>query len=193
MNRTVLDRLLSASGAVIALVLLLAGVLMTWAHVYVHDQVRDQLVAEKIQFPAKGSDALKSKDIGPYLNRYAGQQLETGAQAKAWADHYIAVHLREMTGGKTYSELSAEAQAHPKDAALAAEVDTVFRGETLRGLLLNAYAFDTMATLALIGAVVAYAGAVVMAVLALLGLRHARRYADAAARRPSAEGRAAAV
>ncbi|GAA3342864.1 hypothetical protein GCM10017714_33060 [Curtobacterium pusillum] len=179
MNRTALDRLLSASGAVIAVVLLLAGVLMTWAHVYVHDQVREQLVAQKIFFPAKGSKALASKEIGPYLNRYAGQQLETGAQAKAWADHYIAVHLEEMTGGQTYAQLSTKAQADPDDQKLQSEVETVFRGETLRGLLLNAYAFDTVATFALIGAVVAYVGAVVMAFLAALGFRHARRAAAA--------------
>jgi len=148
---------------------------MTWVHVYVHDQVRSQLVAEDIYFPEKGSDALASDKIGPYLNQYAGQQLETGAQAEAWADHYIAVHLDEMTGGKTYADLSEEAQANPDDAELQAQVETVFRGETLRGLLLNAYAFDTMATFALVGAIVAYVGAVVMAILALLGLRHARR------------------
>src|SRR5213076_1130702 len=76
-----------------------------------------------------------------FLNRYAGQQLVNGPQAKAWADHYIAVHLKEVAGGQTYAQVSAKAQANPTDATLKAQVDTLFQGETLRGMLLNAYAF----------------------------------------------------
>ena len=175
MDRKTLDRLLAAAGAVVALVLLVCAALLTWAHVYIHDQVRNQLSAQRIYFPPKGSDALASKDIGPYLNQYAGQQLVNGAQAKAYADHFIAVHLREMTGGKTYAQLSAQSLADPTNTKLATEVQTVFRGETLRGLLLNAYAFDTMGDLALTAAIVLYVGAAIMAVLAALGLWHARR------------------
>ena len=175
MNRKTLDRLLAASGLVAAGVLVIAGALLTWAHSYVHGQVHDQLAAQKIYFPAKGSDALASSEIGPYLDRYAGQQLLDGAQAKAYANHFIAVHLNEMTGGQTYAQLSAKSQAAPTDTKLAAEVQTVFRGETLRGLLLNAYAFDTMGTIAEIASIVAYVGAGVMAVLGGLGLLHAQR------------------
>ena len=175
MNRKTLDRLLAASGLVAAGVLVMAGALLTWAHSYVHGQVHGQLAAQKIYFPAKGSDALASSEIGPYLDRYAGQQLLDGAQAKAYANHFIAVHLNEMTGGQTYAQLSAKSQASPTDTKLAAEVQTVFRGETLRGLLLNAYAFDTMGTIANIASIVAYVGAGLMAVLGGLGLLHAQR------------------
>jgi hypothetical protein len=159
MNRKTLDRLLAAGGAVVAIVMLIAGALLTWAHVYVHDEVHSQLAAQQIFFPPKGSDALASKDIGPYLNRYAGQQLVNGDQAKAYADHFIAVHLKEMTGGQTYAQLSAKSLADPTNTKLAEEVQTVFRGETLRGLLLNAYAFDTVGYIAMIGAIVAYSAA----------------------------------
>jgi hypothetical protein len=175
MNRKTLDRLLAAGGVAVAAVMLIGGALLTWAHSYVHNEVYTQLAAEKIYFPPAGSDALKSPEIGPYLNQYAGQQLVNGAQAKAYADHFIAVHLNEMTGGQTYAQLSTQAQAKPTDTKLAAEVNTVFKGETLRGLLLNAYAFDTMGRIALIASIVAYAGAGVMAVLAGLGFYHARR------------------
>jgi hypothetical protein len=175
MNRKTLDRLLAAGGAVVAIVMLIAGALLTWAHVYVHDEVHSQLAAQQIFFPPKGSDALASKDIGPYLNRYAGQQLVNGDQAKAYADHFIAVHLKEMTGGQTYAQLSAKSLADPTNTKLAEEVQTVFRGETLRGLLLNAYAFDTVGYIAMIGAIVAYIGAGLMALLSALGFVHARR------------------
>jgi hypothetical protein len=55
----------------------------------------------------------------------------------------------------------------------------VFRGETLRGLLLNAYAFGTMGTIAGIAAIAAYIAAMVMLLLSSLGLAHARRVSPA--------------
>lgn len=175
MNRKSVDLLLSITGLVVAFVLVAAGALLTWAHGYVHDQVREQLSAQNIYFPEAGSDALASDEIGPYLNQYAGQQLTTGAQAKAFADHYIAVHLEESTGGRTYSELSTESRQNPDDQELAALVQTAFRGETLRGLLLNAYAFDTMATVALWGAFASFVGAAALFVLAGLGFVHSAK------------------
>ncbi|HEY7270543.1 MAG TPA: hypothetical protein VH951_12015, partial [Dehalococcoidia bacterium] len=121
-------------------------------------------------------------EIGPYLNKYAGQQLTTGAQAKAYADHFIAVHINEMTGGQTYSQLSGKfqamtptQQASPAGQKLNGEIQTVFRGETLRGLLLNAYAFDTMGNIALIAAIAAWIGAGLMAILSALGFYHAHK------------------
>ena len=178
MNRKALDRLLAAAGVAITVLLLIGGALLTWAHSYVHNEVHSQLAQQKIYFPPKGSQALAPKEIGPYLNQYAGQQLVTGVQAKAYADHFINVHLNEMANGQTYAQLSSQSQANPSDTKLAGLVQTVFRGETLRGLLLNAYAFDTMGNIAFIGSIVAYAGAGVMAVLSALGFAHARRVAQ---------------
>ncbi len=75
----------------------------------------------------------------PSVSQYAGQQLLTGQQAEAYADHFIAVHITDMAGGQTYSQLSAKAQAQPSNTQLAGLVNTVFKGETLRSMLLNAY------------------------------------------------------
>src|SRR4051794_29535427 len=182
MNRKTLDRLLATGGVAVAVLLLIGGILLTWAHSYVHSEVHSQLSAQKIFFPPKGSDALAPKEIGPYLNKYAGQQLVSGAQAKAYADHFIAVHINEMTGGQTYAQLSGKfltmtpaQQASPDGQKLSGEIQTVFRGETLRGLLLNAYAFDTMGNIAAIAAIGAWIGAALMALLAALGLYHAQR------------------
>ncbi len=102
-----------------------------------------------------------------------------GAQAKAFADHYIKVHLSEVAGGQTYSQVSAKAQADPNNQELSGQVQTLFRGETLRGLLLNAYAFDTMAVVALIAAWVSVVAGFLLILLALLGVRHARTAAAA--------------
>jgi hypothetical protein len=180
MRRRTFDALMSIAGITLTVVLAVAGGLMFWAHGFVQDQVTTQLSAQKIYFPPKGDDALASKEIGPYLNQYAGQQLTTGAQAKAYADHFINVHLQEMTGGQTYAQLSAKSMANPDDQKLAGLVSTVFKGETLRGLLLNAYAFGQMGTIALYGAIVSFVGAGVMLLLSLLGLAHLQRVPEEA-------------
>jgi hypothetical protein len=175
MRRKSFDTVMSWAGVALAAVLLVAGGLLTWAHVFVNDQVHSQLAAQKIFFPKAGDEGLKDPKIGPYLNQYAGQQLTDGAQARAYADHYIAVHIEEMTGGKTYAQLSAESRANPDDAKAKAMVETTFKGETLRGLLLNAYAFWKMGQIALIAAIAAFVGAGLFAVLAVLGFIHRGR------------------
>ena len=97
------------------------------------------------------------------MRPYAGQTMATGAQAQTYADHYIKVHLAEAAGGQTYAQVSGKALAAPDNQQLAGQVQTLFRGETLRGLLLNAYALDTMATVALIAAWISLvAGGVVL-------------------------------
>ena len=174
MRRRTFDALLATSGLIVAAVLVAAGGLLTWAHTFVSDQVTTQLSAQQIYFPPKG-EATADPKIGPYINKYAGQQLTTGAQARAYADHFIAVHIEEMTGGQTYAQLSAKSMANPDDQKLAGMVATVFKGETLRGLLLNSYAFWQMGQIAFYGAIAAFAGAALMLVLSLLGFAHLRR------------------
>lgn len=174
MRRRTLDALLTTGGLALAVLLLVAGGLLTWAHTFIGDQVHTQLAAQKIFFPPKG-DATASPEIGPFINKYAGQQLLTGEQAGAFANHYIAVHLKESGGGLTYSELSTKSRANPTDTKLADSVQTAFRGETLRGLLLNAYAFGKMGQIALIASIVSFVGAGVMLLLSLLGFAHLRR------------------
>ncbi len=175
MRRKTFDILASLGGLVVVVTLVIAGVLATWGYSFANDSVHNQLSQQQITFPAKGSQALASPEIGPYLNQYAGQQLTTGPQAKAYADHFIAVHLSEMPYGGVYAKVSAASMANPTDATLKAEVQTVFQGTTLRGLLLEAYAFSVFATIALWAAVASFALAFVMALLVGFGFWHSRR------------------
>ena len=110
-------------------------------------QVHDNLAAQQITFPAAGSPALTALPAADAaaMTVYAGQQMTTGSQAETYADHFIAVHLKEIGGGQTYSQVSAAAQAAPTNTKLAGEVQTLFRGETLRGLLLNSYGWSQIA------------------------------------------------
>jgi hypothetical protein len=174
MRRKAFDTLLTTAGLVVAAFLLVVGSLMTWGSSFINNQVTTQLSQQQIFFPERGQATADPK-IGPFLDKYSAQQLTTGEQAKAYADHYIAVHLEKSTGGKTYSQLSTAARANPTDTALAEQVQTAFRGETLRGLLLNAYAYGKMAQIATYGAWSAFAGAFVLLVLSGLGFRHLRR------------------
>lgn len=175
MRRRTLDALLTTGGLIVAIVLLVAGGLLTWASNFVDDNVRTQLAAQNIFFPEEGSESLNDPLVKPYLEKYAGQQLLTGDQARAYADQYIKVHLDASTGGKSYSELSDISRANPDDEKAAGLVQLAFRGETLRGLLLNAYAFGTMGKIAMYAAWAAFIGAAGMLVLSLLGFLHLRR------------------
>jgi hypothetical protein len=174
MKRRTFDILMAVAGLFLAVTLAVAGGLALWGHNFIGSEVHNQLAAEKIFFPANNSPAIKAPEFAA-MHQYAGQQLTTGAQAEVWADHFIANHLKVIGGGKTYAQLSAEAIAQPTNLKLAAQVATVFKGETLRGLLLNAYAFGTMGTIAGIAAIGAFIAAAVMFVLAGLGLAHASR------------------
>lgn len=174
MKRRTFDSMISIVGLFLAVVLIVAGSLLTWAHNFVTDEVHSQLAAQKIYFPPKGSEAIAGKEYAP-MQKYAGQQLTTGAQAQVYADSFIGNHLKKVGGGQTYAQLSSKAQTNPNDQELAGKVATMFKGETLRGLLLNAYAFGTMGTIAGIAAVCAFIAAAVLLVLSGLGLWHSRR------------------
>jgi hypothetical protein len=174
MRRKTFDTLVSIGGLILAAVLAVAGGLLLWSSSFINGQVHDQLAAQQIYFPAAGSDAIKGPEFTA-MQQYAGQQLTTGAQAEVYADHFIAVHLQEIGGGKTYSQLSAAAQADPTNTQLQSQVATMFKGETLRGMLLNAYAFGKMGSIAGIAAIVSFVSAGVLLVLSIFGLVHARR------------------
>ncbi len=182
MRRRAFDTLFTAGGLVLTVVLLVAGGLLLWGYHFANSNVHDQLAEQQIFFPAKGSPALAPAAIGPYLNKYAGEQLLTGPQAEAYANHFIRVHLSEVAGGQTYAQVSTKVQAlsasspnSPQLATLKAQQQTLFQGETLRGLLLSAFAFWKIGQIAKIAMIVAWAMAAVMAVLTGLGVWHLRR------------------
>jgi hypothetical protein len=153
---------LTIAGFAAAVLLAVAGGLLLWGSTYVHNTVTNQLSAQQIYFPpasafahAKAGTEITPSMI-PTVSQYAGQQMLTGQQAEAYADHFIAVHIAEMGGGKTYSQLSAEAIAQPNNAKLAGLVATVFKGETLRSMLLNAYGWWKVSQITYIASLAAF-------------------------------------
>jgi hypothetical protein len=184
MPRATLDKLISWMGLLLAIVLLVAGGLLTWASFFISNQVDVQLSDQQITMPTEeaiaADEALSEEDRAALLP-YAGSPMNTGAEARAYADHFILAHLNASTGGETYSSLGGvvrEACAEPESEACAeanALRDTAFKGSTLRGLLLYGYAFATMGTIAGYAAIAAFAASALLFVLAVLGFQHARK------------------
>ena len=209
LRRRSIDRVLIALGLLVAIVLVIAGALLTWGKGFANDYVHDELTEQKITFPAKeavdkeiadeqaGNNPKKEQNL-KNLQRvadHAGETLSTGAQAEVYAG-YIQTHANHTSEGRSYAELGGpqrEAQAAvqaAKDAgkpqadidALQAEAtkitqarETVFKAETLRGLLLSTYAWSTIGRIAGIAAIVAFIAAVLMLLLVVAGLVHVTR------------------
>jgi hypothetical protein len=188
-RRRTIDTVLVAAGAVVTLVLAVAGVLFTWGSNFAEDYVHKELSSQQIFFPDRASLEEEGRTD---LVGYAEQQVTTGDQAEAYAS-YIGGHLEGIADGMTYAELGAperaakaavqaatengESEAVISD--LQAEADAItnqrtslFKGETLRGLLLSTYAWSTIGRIAGIAAVTAFVAAGAMFVLVLLGVVH---------------------
>lgn len=169
-ERQMIDKILIFIGMVVMVVMLLMGGIAWKGYTFLTDQVKSELAAQNIFFPPKGSPALDPKDY-PGLQQYAGQKVDDGIKAKAYANEFIGHHLKNIAGGKTYSEVSAESMKDPDSEKLKAQKQSLFQGETLRGILLTAgYSYWTMGLLAKDAAIVFFVGAGVMAILVLLGL-----------------------
>jgi hypothetical protein len=165
---------LAIIGAVLFLVLAVGGGLLIWGSNFADNMVHDQLSAQRIRFPEKGAPNFSAKEF-PGLQRYAGQSVDNGPKAKAYANQFINVHLKGIGGGKTYSELSAQSLANPNDTKLQQTVQTMFRGETLRGLLLYAWGWSVVGMIAYWVGIAALLGALAVAgALALGYLLHTR-------------------
>lgn len=174
-QRQIIDRIFILLGIVTMVVLAVAGSIAWKGYTFATNQVKTELSSQNIYFPPKGSLALDPK-IYPDLQKYAGQKVDDGEKAKAYANGYIGRHLDKVAGGKSYSEISSEAMKDPTNEKLQAQKQTLFQGETLRGLLLSAgYSYWTMGMLAKNAAIAFFVGAGVMAILVLAGLARISR------------------
>ena len=196
-RRRTVDRVLIALGGVAAIVLAVAGGLLLWGSNFANDYVHRELSSQNIVFPS--ADELTGQGRTDLVG-FADEQVTTGNEAEAYAS-FINGHLQGIADGATYADLGATSNAAKADlqtaqdngassteiATLQTKVDTIntqrdslFKGETLRGLLLSSYAWATVGQIAGIAAIVAFVAAGVMAVLVIAGLIHERRLGHAA-------------
>lgn len=144
-----------------------------WTHNFTTSMVHRELAAQKIYFPAKGSPALDPQEF-PGLQQYAGQPVDNGDKARAYANEFIAKHLEKVAGGKKYAEVSTAAMQDPTNEALQKQKQTLFQGETLRGVLLGTgYAFGMIGKIAGIVTYIALAGAGLALIASVL---YSKRY-----------------
>ena len=174
-ERKAIDKVFILLGTAMTFVLLVGGCLGWYGYKFATNSVKNELSQQRIYFPPKGSPAIAAlpEPDQKQINKYAGQQLVNGDQAKVYANNFINVHLQKIASGKTYAEVSAEAQKDPTNQKLQQQKTTLFQGETLRGLLLGSgYAYWTFGRIAQYVAIAAFVGAAVMAILVWLGVRH---------------------
>jgi hypothetical protein len=175
MSRKAWDQLVSGAALVIAVVLVLMGAAAIYGGDFGRDNVRDRLQPQNVVFPP--FEAMTPEEQAA-IGDYAGQQVVNGQQAEAFAT-YIQGHLAEVNEGATYSETSSAARAEGLDPDTASELqgkaDTLFKGETLRSILLNAYGWWTVATIAFWAGWVMVAAGIVLLILAIFGFRHAKK------------------
>jgi hypothetical protein len=191
-KRRTIDKVLISIGILAAVVFAVAGGLLWWGHSFASNYVSDELSSQNISFP---SAAALTEEGRSDLVKFADQQVTTGKEAEGYAS-FINGHLQGIADGATYADLGAVESAAKADVKAAVEAgdsqakvdelqatadgitgqrNTLFKGETLRGLLLSAYAWSTVGTIAGIAAIAAYAAAAIMAVLVVLGIVHHRR------------------
>lgn len=194
LKRRTIDAVLIGVGAVLTVALVVAASLLTWGASFAADYVDDELSSQNIVFPPAEALEAEGRDD---LVKYAGEELNTGSEAEAYAS-YIDGHLEGIADGMTYAELGAPeraanaavaeakesgasdaeiAELEGEAAAISGQRNSLFKGETLRGLLLSAYAWSTVGQIAQYAAIAAFVAAAVMLVLVLLGIRHHRKLA----------------
>jgi hypothetical protein len=173
MDRSNWDKIVSGAGAVVAVALIALGAMAIYGGNFGQQNVRDRLEPQNIAFPpAEAMTPQEKAEIGAF----AGQKVENGVQAEAFS-RYIGGHLEAINDGATYSETSAAAREEGLDPKVAAELqgkaDTLFKGESLRAMLLNAYGWWTVATIALWAGVAMVLAGLFMGIFSVLGFRHA--------------------
>jgi hypothetical protein len=157
-----------------AFLIVLSG-LFWYGYSFITNSVRDELVSQKIYFPAKNDPSFDPTEFSD-IQKYAGQMVDNGPKAKAYADSFIKKHLEIVGNGKTYSEIATESMKNPTDQNLQELTMLMFRGTTLRAMLLTSgYAFWTMGIIAMYMSVAALVGAGVIAIYILLGMRKLKK------------------
>ena len=191
MKRRTLDMIFSAGGVAVAILLVLLGFVFKTNADFADSYVHEQLAEQKISFTAAEflSDEEKTSSC---LIENAGTALDSGKKAECYANDYIGMHLKGIGGGETYATIGAiqtKAKTALADATAAnasnvvelkADLDkitgqreTMFKGETLRGLLLTSYGFSIFGEKAALAGMLSFLGALVMLLASVAGFIHA--------------------
>jgi hypothetical protein len=201
MKRRTLDLILSGGGLMVAALLVALAFAAGTQYSFATNYVKEELSAQKIVFAT--ADKLTAEEQtwkagSSSLVTYAGQPLETGPQAEAYAKYYIAKHMdtaattagfpgatyatlggirtglsADITAAKAKGDTAAAADLQKKLDAATSLRTTMQTGETLRGLLLTVYGFSVLGDMAGLASNLLYGLAAIMFALAAAGFVHA--------------------
>jgi hypothetical protein len=185
MRRKTFDKIVTFVGFGLSAFLLVLAGLLNWGATFAQDSVKSQLENQNISFPAADAMPPSTKD---QLSKWAGMQVTTGEMARDYSDLYIWEHMKGASKAgigreSTYSEVSGMylgaakgGKASPEEIGKLGELrQTLFMGNTLRGLLLEAYAFGTLGNIAAIAALASLAGGILLLLLSIAGIVPIRR------------------
>jgi len=186
MKRRTFDKMVTLVGVWVSAFLFVAAGLLNWGYSFADNQVKTQLQAQQITIPAATQNAKEDAATTAFFKENGNKIMSTGKQAQMYADHYLGFHLSEMP---TYANASganrsaaAALAANPTDAKLqaaasqaASTLETVFKGTTLRGTLLTAYAFWQLGQIAKLAALTTLVGGFLLLILSIAGWVHLRR------------------
>ena len=185
MKRITFDKLVSYVGLGLAALLFIFAGLLNFGANFANDSVQSQLSNQNIAFPAAEAMPSETKD---QLAKWAGMQVITGEMARDYSDLYIWEHMKGsavavMGKPATYSEVSGVYMGLVRGGSTDVEKikqygdlrQTLFMGNTLRGMLLQAYAFGTLGVIAGYAAIASLVGGIIFLLLGIAGLMHIRR------------------
>ena len=188
MKRRTLDKIISIVSLGFAALLLLFAGLLNWGASFASDNVASQLAMQNISFPAVESLPTATKG---QLSKWAEQKVVTGEMARDYSDLYILEHMNAsataVTGKPaTYSEVSGVYMGLVRGGSTDVEKikqygdlrETLFMGNTLRGMLLQAYAFGTMGMIAGYAALASLGGAILFLILGIAAVLHRRNTSE---------------
>jgi len=185
MKRRTFDGIVTAVGFALAAFLFVAAGLLNWGATFANDSVKTQLENQNISFPAVETMPEATKD---QLAKWAEQKVTTGEMARDYSDLYIWEHMKAsatavMGKPATYSEVSSAYLCLVRGGSTDVEKikqygdlrQTLFMGNTLRGMLLEAYAFGTLGVIAGYAAIASFVGGLLFLLFGIAGLMHIRR------------------
>jgi hypothetical protein len=185
MKRRTFDKLVSFVGLGLAVLLFIFAGLLNFGGGFASENVRTQLANQNIAFPIEAGLPANTKD---QLLKWAGMQVVSGEMARDYSDLFILEHMNAsatavMGTPATYSEVSSayitaqrSSETDPEQLQKLSDLrDSLFMGNTLRGMLLQAYAFGMMGVIAGYAAIASLVGGFVFLLLAIAGLMHIRR------------------
>ena len=185
MKRRTFDKLVSFVGLGLAVLLFIFAGLLNFGGGFASENVRTQLANQNIAFPIEAGLPANTKN---QLLKWAGMQVVSGEMARDYSDLFILEHMNAsatavMGKPATYSEVSSayltaqrSSETDPEQLQKLSDLrDSLFMGNTLRGMLLQAYAFGMMGVIAGYAAIASLVGGLVFLLLAIAGLMHIRR------------------